>query len=111
MQSELSLLGGREIVSITSWNTTDNTVFTATITPTTSGTVSIVTLDIAADVATDAANNGNTAAATQTVIVYAVISDDDAPDVSISVPSGTQNVHLMRQSHSQRQSRTLCKAM
>ena len=82
VQGDLSL-GGIATASITDWNTTDNTVFTATITPITSGTV---TLDIAADVATDAANNNNTAALTQTVTV-----DVDAPSVTISVPSGTQN--------------------
>ena len=81
-ESDLSL-SGTATASITAWNTTDDTVFTATITPTTSGTV---TLDIAADVATDAASNGNTAATQQTVTV-----DLDAPTVSISVPSGTQN--------------------
>ena len=81
-QSELSL-SGTATASITAWDTTDNTLFTATITPTTSGTV---TLDIAADVATDAASNGNTAALTQTVTV-----DVDVPTVVISVPSGTQN--------------------
>ena len=102
VQTELAL-GGTATASITAWNTTNNTVFTAEITPTTSGTV---TLDIAADVATDAASNGNTAATTQTVTVTPQVvatpvapvvtqqqvlqSDTTAPDVSISVPSGTQ---------------------
>ena len=63
--TELSL-GGTATASITAWDTTDNTIFTATITPTTSGTV---ILDIAADVATDAASNGNTAAASKSVTV------------------------------------------
>ena len=108
-ETDLSL-GGTATASITAWDTTDNTVFTAEITPTTSGTV---TLDIAADVATDAASNGNTAATTQTVTVtiaepavtpqvdttpvapvvaqqQVLQSDTTAPDVSISVPSGTQ---------------------
>ena len=101
-ETDLSL-GGTATASITAWDTTDNTVFTAEITPTTSGTV---TLDIAADVATDAASNGNTAATTQTVTVTPQVdttpvapvvaqqqvlqSDTTAPDVSISVPSGTQ---------------------
>ena len=76
-------LSGTATASITAWNTTDDTVFTATITPTTSGTV---ILDIAADVATDAADNGNTAAAQQTVAV-----DIDNPSVTITVPSGTQD--------------------
>ena len=75
VQSELSL-SGTVTASITAWSTTDNIVFTATITPTTSGTV---TLNIDANVATDATNNGNTAAATQSVTV-----DVDAPTVSIS---------------------------
>ena len=104
-ETDLSL-GGTATASITAWDTTDNTVFTAEITPTTSGTV---TLDFAADVATD----GNTAATTQTVTVtiaepavtpqvdttpvapvvaqqQVLQSDTTAPDVSISVPSGTQ---------------------
>ena len=84
-QEDLSL-GGTATASITAWNATDNTVFTAEITPTTSGTV---TLDIAADVATDAANNPNTAATQQMVTVE--LKDETAPTVSISVPSGTQN--------------------
>ena len=108
VQSELDVSGDTN-ASITSWSpNADNTVFTATITPTTSGTV---TLNIAADVATDAANNGNTAATSQSVTVTiaepAVTpqadttpvepvvaqqqgTDTTAPDVSISVPSGTQ---------------------
>ena len=85
-QSELDVSGDAN-ASITNWSpNADNTVFTATITPTTSGTV---TLDIAADVATDAANNNNTAATTQTVIVE--LKDETDPEVSISVPPGTQN--------------------
>jgi hypothetical protein len=82
VQGDVSL-SGTATASITDWNTTDDTVYTATITPTTSGTV---ILDIAADVATDAANNGNTAASSQSVTV-----DVDAPTVVIDVPSGTQN--------------------
>ena len=82
VQTDLSL-GGTATASITDWDTTDNTVYTASITPTTSGTL---TLDIAADVATDAANNNNTAALTQTVTV-----DINAPTVVIDVSSGTQN--------------------
>ena len=82
VQGDVSL-SGTATASITDWNTTDDTVYTATITPTTSGTV---TLDIAADVATDAANNGNTAATQQTVTV-----DIDKPSVTITVPSGAQN--------------------
>ena len=76
VQADLSL-GGTATASITDWDTTDDTVFTAEITPTTSGEV---TLDIAADVATDAANNGNTAATAQTVSI-----DVDRPGVTILV--------------------------
>ena len=76
------LVSGTAIVSITAWQTTDNTVWTATLTPTTSG---ILTLSVAADVATNAANNPNTAATPQTVTV-----DMGRPTVSIGVPSGTQ---------------------
>ena len=85
VQSELSL-SGTAAASIIDWNTTDDTVFTATVTPTTSGTV---TLDVAADVATDATNNQNTSATTQTVVVE--FKDETDPEVSISVPPGTQN--------------------
>ena len=95
LQADLSL-GGTATASITAWDTTDNTVFTATITPTTSGTV---TLDIAANVATDAANNNNTAATPKTVtvtIAEPVVTppqgtDTLAPDVGISVPMVPQN--------------------
>ena len=83
VQSDLSL-SGSATVSITDWSTTDNTVYTASITPTTSGTV---ILDIAADVATDAANNGNTAALTQTVTV-----DVDAPTIDVDRPGVTISV-------------------
>ena len=77
------MLSGTATASITAWQTTDDTVWTATITPTTSGTL---TLSIPADVAIDAVGNNNTAAQTQTVSV-----DMDAPSVSITVPSGAQN--------------------
>ena len=98
LQSDVSL-GGTATASITDWDTTDNTVFTAEITPTTSGTV---TLDIAADVVTDAANNPNTAATPKTVTVTIAdpqepifvqrqITDTVAPDVNISVPVVPQN--------------------
>ena len=80
-QSKLSLTGTVN-ASITAWQTTDNTTYTATITPTSSGTV---TLNVSASVATDAANNPNTAATAQTVTV-----DVDKPTVTISVSSGTQ---------------------
>ena len=92
VQGDVSV-SGTATASITAWNTTDDTVFTATITPTTSGTV---ILDVAADAATDAANNGNTAATEQSVTVQILVVeqqvvDTTAPDVSISVPSDTQN--------------------
>ena len=80
-QSKLSLTGTVN-ASITAWQTTDNTTYTATITPTSSGTV---TLNVSASVATDAANNQNTAATAQTVTL-----DVDKPTVTISLPSGTQ---------------------
>ena len=72
--SELSLEGSTADVTITSWETTDDTTYTAEITPTTSGTV---VLSIAADVATDAANNGNTASETQTVSIVITPPADD----------------------------------
>ena len=83
-QSEVSLSGSA--ASITSWSAnSDNTVYTATITPTASGTV---TIGVAANVATDAADNPNTAATSKNV---SVLIDNQAPSVSISVPSGLQN--------------------
>ena len=91
-ESELDVSGDAH-ASITSWSpNADNTVFTAEITPTTSGTV---TLDIAADVATDAANNGNTAAISQSVTVtieaQTVSVDVDRPGVNILVESYTKS--------------------
>ena len=91
-QSELDVSGDAN-ASITSWSSNaDNTVFTAEITPTTSGTV---TLDIAADVATDAANNGNTAAISQSVTVtieaQTVSVDVDRPGVTILVEGYTKS--------------------
>ena len=80
-QADLSLTGTAG-ASITSWSSTDDTVYTATITPTTSGTVAV---GVAANVATDAASNSNTAATAETVDV-----DVDAPTVTIGVPSDTQ---------------------
>ena len=89
VQGDVSL-SGTATASITAWNTTDDTVYTATITPTTSGTV---ILDIAADVATDAANNNNTAALTQTVTVDVdpPTIDVDRPGVTITVESYTNS--------------------
>ena len=82
-QTDLSL-SGTATASITAWNKTDDTTYTATITPTTSGDV---TLNIAAGVTTDAASNNNTASTPQTAYV-----DVDVPSVSISgFPSDVQN--------------------
>ena len=80
-QSDLSL-SGMANATITSWNPSGNTTYTATITPTSSGSV---TLNVPSGVATDVANNPNTAATSQTVSV-----DVDRPRVTIGVPSGTQ---------------------
>ena len=80
-QSDLSL-SGTATASITGWNTSNNTVYTATITATTSGTV---TLNVNAGVATDSAGNPNTAATSKAVTV-----DIDKPSVTIGVPSGVQ---------------------
>ena len=81
-QSDLSL-SGTASASVTSWSAnSDNTTYTATITPTSSGSI---TFDVNAGVATDTANNQNTAATSQTVIV-----DVDAPGVSVSVLSDKQ---------------------
>ena len=80
-QADLSL-SGTASANITSWSSTDDTVFTAQIVSTTSGDI---VLSIAAEVATDAGGNANTAAEPQTVTV-----DVDAPGVSISVPEGVQ---------------------
>ena len=73
-QSDVTLTGTAN-ASITAWNTTDNTIYTATITPTTNGTV---TIGVAANVATDAAGNNNTAAISQTVTVVNV-NENRAP--------------------------------
>ncbi len=80
-QSEVSV-SGTATASITAWETTDNTVFTATLTPTTSGEV---TLGVAAAVATDVEGYSNTASDAQTVDI-----DMDAPSVSLAVPEDAQ---------------------
>ena len=83
-QSDVSLSGSA--ANITGWRSnSNNTVYTATITPTASGTVMV---SVAANVATDTAGNSNTAATSKTVTVSV---DTNAPNVSISVPSGVQN--------------------
>ena len=81
-EDEVSLTGTAN-TTITAWNTTDKTTYTATITPTTSGTVII---NVPAGIAADAARNRNTAATSQTVHV-----DVDSPTVSITVPSDEQS--------------------
>ncbi len=81
-QADLTVTG-TATASITGWVSTADAIFTATITPTTDGDVEV---SVAADVATDAADNNNTASETQTVTV-----DMTPPDVSISVPEGSQN--------------------
>ncbi len=73
-------VSGTATASITAWETTDNTVFTATITPTTSGDV---TLSVAADVATDAAGNNNTASDSQTVTVTVEPETEWMPDENL----------------------------
>ena len=69
-QSDVSL-SGTATASITAWNTTDNTVYTAMIIPAASGRV---TIGVAANVATDVANNQNTAATSQTVTTNITIT-------------------------------------
>ena len=82
-QTNVSLSGTATAI-ITAWNTTDDTIFTATITPTTSGTVII---DVPADVATDTATNGNAASLSHTVTI-----DLTHPDVTLAgVPTGPEN--------------------
>ena len=81
VQADLSL-SGTATASITSWTTTDNTIYTAEITPTTSGTV---ILDVAAGVATDAASNPNTAATTQTVTIEMYPAWDVNKDGSVDI--------------------------
>ena len=81
-EDEVSLTGTAN-ATITAWNTTDNTTYTAAITPTTSGTVII---NVPAGIAADANRNPNTAAVPQTVHV-----DVDRPTVSITAPSSEQS--------------------
>ena len=77
------MVSGTANASVTVWLPVNDTTFTATLTPTTDGDVEV---SVAADVAKDAASNSNTASETQTVTV-----DMTPPDVSISVPEGSQN--------------------
>ena len=89
-QADLSLSGTAN-AAITSWETTDNTTYTAEITPSISGTVA---LSVPAGVATDVANNPNITSGTQTVTVLVTQQQNantDSPGVSITVLSGVQN--------------------
>ena len=89
-QDDLSI-SGTATTTITGWDTTDNITYTATVTASLGGQVS---LSVVAGVATDAANNSNTASASQTVTIFVTqpqILDTDAPEVSITVPSGVQS--------------------
>ena len=69
--------------SIISWETTDNTVFTAKIKSDTSGQVLV---HVPAGVATDADGNTNTASSRHSYDV-----DLDSPTVTVSVPTDTQS--------------------
>ena len=79
MQDELLVSGAGAYVSAFDGS---GTTYNATITSIQSGTV---TLNVAADVASDEADNGNTAAPTETVTV-----DLTRPTVSINVPAEVQ---------------------
>ena len=88
VQSDLSL-SGSATASITEWETTDNTVYTAEITPTTSGEV---TISVSANVATDAASNPNTAATPQFVTVLVA-----QQQINIESLTWMPDVNLIRQ--------------
>ena len=81
-QADLSVSGGAG-ASITAWETTDNTTFTATVTATTNGSVYYY---VPAGVATDADGKLNTASRRG----YRGI-DLDPPTVEVSVPTGEQS--------------------
>ena len=81
-QADLSVSGGAA-ASITAWETTDNTTFTATVTATTNGSVYYY---VPAGVATDADGKLNTASR----LGYQGI-DLDPPTVEVSVPTGEQS--------------------
>ena len=81
-QADLSISGAG--ASITAWETSDNTTFTATVTPTTSGTVYY---SVPAGVATDADGNSNIASAPYNSRKI----DLDPPTVTVSVPTDTQS--------------------
>ena len=81
-KTDLSISSGVG-ASITGWETTDNTIFTATVTPTTSGWFNY---GVPAGVATDTDGNSNTASNE-----YRGKIDLDPPTVTVSVPTDTQS--------------------
>ena len=81
-QADLSV-SGRAGASITAWETTDNTTFTATVTATTNGSVYFY---VRAGVATDADGKSNTASN-----LYSILIDLDPPTVEVSVPTDAQS--------------------
>ena len=81
-QADLSVSGGAG-ASITAWETTDNTTFTATVTATTNGSVYFY---VPAGVATDADGKSNTASNR-----YSILIDLDPPTVEVSVPTDAQS--------------------
>ena len=81
-QADLSVSGGAG-ASITAWETTDNTTFTATVTATTNGSVYFY---VRAGVATDADGKSNTASN-----LYSILIDLDPPTVEVSVPTDAQS--------------------
>ena len=81
VQEDLRLFGSAD-VSITAWESTDNTVFIATVTPTSSGRAYYY---VRAGVATDVDGNPNTAFPWQRTDI-----DLDPPTATILVPTDTQ---------------------
>ena len=80
VQGDLHLSGSAN-PSITAWETSDDTVFTATITPASNGRIDYY---VPAAVATDADNNPNIASARYS-------RDVDRPIVTVSVPTDEQS--------------------
>ena len=80
VQGDLHLSGSAN-PSITAWETSDDTVFTATITPASNGRIDYY---VPAAVATDADNNPNIASARYS-------RDVDRPTVTVSVPTDEQS--------------------
>ena len=75
-------VSGSAAASITAWETTDDTIYTATITPTTDG---LVRVSVPANVATDADGRANVASNKSFYV------DTDAPSVTVSVPTDEQS--------------------